>query len=209
MFKISLIPREQKFFDFFEASARNSITIAKVFKELIDTWEDIEAKVHLIEDLEHEGDSITHKVIEQLHRTFVTPFDREDITLLAQSLDDVADCIHDATMAMFTYKVERPRQIDRDLADIILQAVIEVETAVCCLRRRDRLKDILKHCVEVNRLENAADKIFRKAMVELFDNSDDIATVIKWREIYNEMETATDRCEDVANVLEGIALKHA
>jgi predicted phosphate transport protein (TIGR00153 family) len=146
--------------------------------------------------------------MEQLNRTFVTPFDREDIAQLAHSLDDVTDFIQAAADAMFIYKVEQPGQRAQELADTIVQAAIEVERAVSQLHQHAKLKQILELCVEINRLENVADGIYRSAMAELFTDTKDIAEVIKWREIYEHMESATDRCEDVANVLEGVALKH-
>lgn len=208
MFKISLMPREEKFFKLFEASARNMVKTAQKLKELVDSWDNVEGRVSEITELEHEGDTITHQIMEQLHRTFVTPFDREDIALLAHTLDDVTDFIHAAVDAMFLYKVVRPGQAAKELADIIVQAAAEVERAMPQLRHRAEFKHILEHCVEMNRLENKADEIYRSAIAGLFANTTDIAEVIKWREIYEHMESATDRCEDVANVLEGVALKH-
>ncbi len=208
MFRFPFIPREEKFFEFFEGSARNAVQAAEKLKQLVDTWENIDETVSEIAELEHEGDRITHQIMEQLHRTFVTPFDREDIALLAHSLDDVTDFIHAASDAMLIYKIDRPSQRAKELADIIVQAAAEVERALPQLRRRAQLKQVLERCVEINRLENMADRVFRSAVGELFDDSKDIAHVIKWREIYEHMESATDRCEDVANVLEGVALKH-
>lgn len=209
MSRFSFIPREEKFFDLFEDGAHNIVKASQVLKKLIDTWENIEQRVEEITELEHKGDNITHEVIARLHRTFVTPFDREDIALLAKSLDDVMDFIDGTARAMFNYKVGRPRKRAKELADIIIQATDEVEKAILDLRHRAKLKQILDRCVEINRLENAADVVYRAGMAELFDNSTDMADVIKWREIYEHMESATDRCEDVANVLEGVALKHA
>ncbi|MFC1984797.1 DUF47 domain-containing protein [Chloroflexota bacterium] len=209
MFKFPFMPREEKFFELFEGSAQNAVKAATRLKQLVDTWKNVEASVSEITELEHEGDTITHRIMEQLNRTFVTPFDREDITLLAQSLDDVTDFIHAAADAMFIYKVNRPSQSARELSDIIVQAATEVEEATSLLRHRANLKRIPERCVEINRLENMADRVFRSAMAELFNNTTDIAEIIKWREIYAHMESATDRCEDVANVLEGVALKHA
>ncbi len=209
MFKFRLIPREEKFFDLFEEGAQNMVKTAKGLKRLVDTWEDVAGKVDEITQLEHEGDTITHQIMARLHRTFVTPFDREDIALLAHSLDDVVDFIHAAADAMLIYKIDQPSQRAKELADIIVQATAEVERAVNELHHRSELKHILERCVEINRLENMADRLFRSAMAELFDDSTDIAQVIKWREIYEYMESATDRCEDVADVLEGVALKHA
>ncbi len=209
MVKFRLLPREEKFFDLFEESARNMVKTAKVLKELVNCWENVEQKVGQIDDLEHVGDTITHQIMAQLYRTFVTPFDPEDIALLAHSMDDVTDFIHAAATAMFLYKVDYPSQRAKELADIIVQAAVEIERAMPQLRHRAELRQILTRCVEINRLENMADRVFRSAMAELFDDSQDMAHIIKWREIYEHMESATDRCEDVADVLEGVALKHA
>jgi len=209
MAKISFMPKEQKFFDLFDAGAQNTIKAAKSLKDMIDTWQFIDSHMAEITELEHEGDSITHQVISLLHRTFVTPFDREDIALLAHTMDDILDFIHAAADSMFIYKVSAPTQRAKELADIIVQATVEVEKAVKGLRHKSEFKNILEVCVEINRLENAADRVYRAAIGELFDDTTDIAKIIKWREIYEHMETSTDRCEDVADVLEGVALKNA
>ncbi len=209
MFRFPFIPREAKFFELFEGSTHNMVKVAHKLKQLVDTWENVGERVSEITELEHEGDRITHQIMEQLNSTFVTPFDREDIALLAHTLDDVTDFIHHAADAMFIYKVDRPSQTAKELADIIVQAATEVERAMPQLRHRAQFKQILERCVEINRLENLADEVFRSAMGALFTNTTDIAEIIKWREIYEHMESATDRCEDVANVLEGVALKHA
>ena len=206
--KSFFIPREEKFFDLFEDSARNIVKAAKVLKDLINTWEDVEHRVDEIRELEHQGDNITHEVIARLHRTFVTPFDREDINALAQALDDILDFIDAAAGAMVLYKVNKPGKRAIELADIIVQAAVETEKAVLKLRHRAKMKEIRDECVEINRLENLADVLYRSAIAELFDDAKDIADVIKWREIFEHMESATDRCEDVSNVIEGVALKH-
>ena len=206
--KISLMPREEKFFDLFEASAQNVVKGAQMLKELVDKWEKVPETVDKITDIEHEGDAITHQIMEQLHRSFVTPFDREDVALLAHSLDDIIDFIQAATDTMDIYKVERPEQSAKELADIIVKSAIEVERAMHLLSRKTKMKQMLEICVEINRLENVADGVYRKALGDLFTGNTDIAKIIKWREIYDQMESATDRCEDVANVLEGVALKN-
>jgi len=209
VFKFHFIPQDKKFFDLFEQSTQNMVKVARTLKEMVDTWEDIEDRLSEIEKLEHKGDATTHEIMAQLNRTFVTPFDREDIASLAQSLDDVVDFIYAAANAMLLYKVDRPGQRARELVDVIVEAVNEVEKSIPRLRHRGELKNVLPQCVEINRLENVADDIFRSAMAELFEDSSDMAHVIKWREIYLHMESATDRCEDVSNVLEGVALKYA
>jgi len=209
MARIPFLPREQKFFDLFEESAKNIIKASQALKEMLDSWQFIDSRVAEITELEHGGDSITHQVMSLLHRTFVTPFDREDIALLAHTMDDIIDFVHATADSMFIYKVTSPTQRAKELADIIVQGAIEVEKAVRGLRHKSEFKHILESCVEINRLENAADRIYRAAIGELFDNTSDIPQIIKWREIYEHMESATDRCEDVADVLEGVALKNA
>lgn len=208
MFKFPFIPREEKFFELFEESAHNAVKTAQKLKKLVDTWHDVEIMTGEITELEHEGDRITHQIMKELNRTFVTPFDREDIASLAHSLDDVTDFIHAAADAMLIYKIDQPTQRAKELTETIVQAAAEIEKAVLQLRHRTQLKQVMERCVEINRLENVADKVFRAAMAELFNDSKDFAHVIKWREIYEHMESATDRCEDVANVLEGVAIKH-
>jgi hypothetical protein len=209
MVKLNFMPQEHKFFDLFEESAKNISKAARSLKDMLDTWQFIDSHVAEITEMEHAGDTITHQVISMLHRTFVTPFDREDIALLAHTMDDIIDFIHASADAMFIYKIASPTQRAKELADVIVQGAAEMEKAVAGLRKKSEFKNMLVHCVEMNRLENAADRIYRAAIGELFENTSDIATVIKWREIYEHMESATDRCEDVANVLEGVALKHA
>jgi uncharacterized protein len=209
LFKLSLIPRERKFFALFEQGTQNAVKIAQQLKDLVYIWENVKERVGVINDLEHQGDAITHQIFEQLHRTIITPFDREDIALLAHSLDDVIDFIHAAADAMSLYKVERPTHRAKEMVDIIVQAVGEVERAVSEIHDRIGRKQLLNRCVEINRLENVGDSVFRSAMAELFDDSADFAGLIKWREIYMHMESVIDRCEDIANILEGVAIKYA
>lgn len=207
--RLPFIPREEKFFDLFQASAENMVKAAQSLKDMVDNWEHVEGRVAEITELEHQGDTITHEIMSRSHRTFVTPFDREDIVQLAHVLDDVTDFIHSAADAMLLYKVDRPGERAKELADIIVQATEEVEKALPQLRKRIVLSSVLKRCVEINRLENLADRVYRSAIAELFDDSTNMPHIIKWREIYAHMESATDRCEDVADVLEGVAIKHA
>ncbi len=209
MGKISLIPRESKFFELFTQSASNMSKAARALEDLLKNWENVDYKVSYITELEHEGDSLTHQVAAMLYRTFVTPFDREDIAQLSHVMDDVTDFIHAAAESIHIYKVDGTTQRANELAEIIVQAAEEVEKAVKCLGNRSDLKKVIEHCVEINRLENKADAVYRAALGELFDDSKDTKYIIKWREIYDHMESATDRCEDVANVLEGVALKNA
>jgi len=210
MFKFNLMPRDDKFFDLFEVSAKNMVRAAESLKDMIYSWDRFDEKLEEMTKIEHQGDTITHEIMFQLNRSFITPFDREDIGLLAHSLDDVTDLIQSAADTMVLYKVKTPGKRARELADIIVQITTEVENVMPSLRRHNaNLEKILNSCVEINRLENVADTIYRTALTELFDDDSDIADIIKWREIYEHMESATDMCEDVANVLESVALKHA
>jgi len=207
----SFLPKEAKFFDLFENSASNIVAIAKELNDLLCDWEseDIERRINKISELEHYGDSITHEIAAQLHSTFITPFDREDIAALSDRMDDVTDFIHATADSIFIYQIKEPTDRAKELAGILVLAAEEVAKAVPCLRDKGKLNEILKHCIELNRIENMGDKAYRSALGELFQDSKDVPHIIKWREVYEHMESATDKCEDVANVLEGIALKHA
>jgi len=209
LFKFSLTPRDKRFAVLFEQSAHNALKIAHQLKDMVCTWENVEERLAIITDLEHEGDAATHQIMAELHRSFITPFDREDIALLAHSLDEVTDYIHSSADMMILYKVGQPTSRARELVDIIVQTAAEVEKAVSEVHDHIDREKLLKRCMEINRLENEGDSIYRAALAELFSDSTDTASLIKWREIYEHMETAIDRCEDVANVLEGVALKYA
>lgn len=212
MARFSFIPKEVKFFDLFEKSAANAVSAAKKLQEMMEDYEDIVAKAKEIKAIEHEGDTITHEIIAQLHKTFVTPFDREDIAQLAQKMDDVTDFINDTADTMSVYKIDASTPKAKELAETIVLAAREIERAIPFLRKRAQLKNVIPFCVEINRLENKADAQYRAALGDLFEDTkdvEDIVRIIKWREIYTKMESATDMCEDVANILEGVALKHA
>jgi predicted phosphate transport protein (TIGR00153 family) len=206
---LPFLPKGDKFFDLFEEGTANLVETAKLFQELVEKWEDVEDKVTEIGDLEHKGDDITHRIMANLHSTFFTPLDREDIASLSEALDDVVDFIKRAADAMLVYRVERPTASALELANIIVEGALEIERAMPSLRRRRQLRQMLPCCVELNRLENEGDRVQRQALCDMFDHGADVYDIIKWREIYEHMESATDRCEDVANVLEGVALKHA
>ena len=205
----SLLPRDEQFFDYFEQAARNIVSGAQALADLLDDYQNVERKIERIRELEHVGDTLTHQVWEALHKTFVTPIDREDIATIVERLDDVMDYIDEAALSLQTYRITQPTQRAQELAHIIVRATTEVELAITLLRKREDLPKILPLTVEINRLENEGDYVFRHALAELFEEGqEDLASVIKWREIYEHLETAIDRCEDVANALEGVVLKH-
>ena len=198
------------FYNLFEQDTSNLVAAAEMLVDLFDNYENVEAKARQLKDLEHKGDTITHDIIQRLHRTFVTPIDREDITLLANSLDDVMDLIEAAGRTAHLYGIAQPTERARELARIVARVTHKLNEAMPCLRRHDQFPRIIKQCVEINTLENEADDVEHAALAELFEVCHfDACEVIKWREIYEHLENATDRGEDVANVLEGIVLKYA
>jgi predicted phosphate transport protein (TIGR00153 family) len=208
--RFSFIPKDLEFYDLFEKETSNLVVAAKKLADFFDHYENVEAKARELKDLEHQGDVITHEIIARAQQSFVTPIDREDITELAHSLDDVMDFIWAAGRTAHLYHIAQPREPARELAKIVVKMAIKLNEVVPRLRRRDQYFWILQQCVEINTLENDADDVQHAALAELFEVcSTDTCEVIKWREIYGHLENATDRGEDVANVLEGIVLKHA
>jgi len=208
--KFSFVPRDMKFYDLFEQETANLVVAGEKLVDLFNNYENVEAKAKELKDLEHRGDVITHEIIARVHRSFVTPIDREDITLLAHSLDDVMDFIEAAGRTAHLYRIAKPTERARELARIVAKIANKLNEVVPRLRHRDQFPWILKQCVEINTLENEADDVQHAALAELFEVCrTDACEVIKWREMYEHLENATDRGEDVANVLEGIVLKHA
>jgi len=207
--KFLLTPRDTKFYDLFEESAANLVIAAEKLVDLFNNYEDVEAKAKQLKALEHQGDTITHEIIQRVNRTFVTPIDREDIALLAHTLDSVMDFIEAAGRTAFLYRIAQPTERARQLASIVAKMTYALNEVLPCLRHRNQFKRILEQCVEINSLENEADDVHHAAMAELFDSSKDASEIIKLRELYQHMEDATDQGEDVANILEGIVLKHA
>jgi hypothetical protein len=205
----ALLPREDRFFGLLRSSTRNlhQTTIALV--DFFEDYQDIERKAAHIRDLEEIGDHIIHEIMSNLHRTFVTPFDREDIAELGVRLDDVVDMAEEAARTMVEYHVTAPTPRAIELTHLIDQAGALLEDAGEKLRARGRLRELLPLTVELNRIENEADQVTSKAVGELFAIEKDPIEIIKWREIYGLLEGATDRCEDAANVIEAIVLKHA
>jgi predicted phosphate transport protein (TIGR00153 family) len=200
------IPRDEKFFDLFETAALNIREGAAALKEMAESEGDYETWWKRIEEYEHTGDRLTHDLIKRLNQTFITPLDREDIHQLGSGLDDVMDLIEAGATRLTLYKIERCTAEAKHLAVLIHQMAEEIVLAVQKLKD---LNSILSHCVEINRLENLADQVSRDAIAALFVGGYDPIDIIKWKEIYETLETATDRCEDVADILERIVLKNA
>jgi predicted phosphate transport protein (TIGR00153 family) len=201
-----LIPKEERFYDDFVALAEEIRHGAASLEEMLAPDQPLWDKADEIKEIEHKCDFLTHEIIQRLHRTFVTPLDREDIFALARSLDDVMDAI-DATAAIVRlYQISVVRQDARDLARIIMASAEQVVKAMKALERK---KGVAEPAVEINRLENEADRAHQNAVRKLFEEEKDPIQIMKWKEILDFLEDATDRCEDVANVLEGVVVKHA
>ncbi|MCL1925736.1 MAG: DUF47 domain-containing protein [Syntrophorhabdaceae bacterium] len=207
MFRI--IPREEEFFSLFLKASENINEGARLLKELLDRFDNIQEYARKIEEVEHKGDAITHDIIRKLNTTFITPIDREDILKLASALDDVIDLIHGAAMRLVVYKISASTSYAKELGFLIVKAAQELNKGIEHLPLDDGRERVYEHCVEVNSIENEADRVSRDAIANLFENQIDPVAIIKWKEIYETLETATDRCEDAANVLESVALKNA
>src|SRR6185369_15313575 len=202
-----LIPREVAFFDLFEQQSGYIIKAAQLLRELVHNFSDARAKSHAIKEVEHQGDQITHDIVKKLNTSFITPIDREDIHELASRLDDVLDYIEAAAERLVVYRIKEPTSACRAMAEVIVNTTHAMDRTIKCLRTMD--PGFHEHTVEVNRLENTADVLLRDSLAAMFDEASDPIEVIKWKEIYETMEIVTDRCEDVANVIEGIILKMA
>ena len=204
----NLIPKEVRFFDHFEEQSRLIIEAARLLREMVENFADARAKAHTIKEVEHRGDLVTHEIVKRLNTTFITPLDREDIHALATELDDVLDYIEAVAERLVVYRIKEPTSACRAMAEIVAGTVEAMDRALRCLRGLDAA-GFHEHAVEVNRLENRADTLLRESLAFLFEEEKDPIEVIKWKEIYETMEAVTDRCEDVANVIEGIILKMA
>jgi len=205
----SIIPKEEKFFDIFEEASANVLKTACAFRDLVAHWSPTSDKIKLIHDLEHEGDRMTHEVIDKLNRTFITPLDREDIHSLTTELDDVVDIIQATMDRMVLFRITATTPALLKMAEVLVQSTEALDKAIKSLRDLKHTRRTLDFCIEVNRLENEGDKYLKAALEELFNNPHDVLNVIKWKEIYEAAEFATDKCEDVANVIESIIVKNA
>jgi predicted phosphate transport protein (TIGR00153 family) len=201
----NILPREEKFFDLFNESAKNIHQGGLAIIKVMEPGADIEKEVKAVKEIEHQGDTITHDIIKKLNKTFITPIDREDIYSLAGALDDVLDLTDAAANKMVIFKIKEATPEARNLAEIISECTKEIVKTVSLLGKGEIDPS---HFIEINRLENEADRVFNGALAKLFDEEKDPIRVMKWKEIYENLEEATDRCEDVSNILETISLKN-
>jgi hypothetical protein len=200
------LPREEDFFVLFGKQADNIHVGAKALLQMLTHYTGVPEQVQIVKAIEHEGDEITHTILTKLNQTFITPFDREDIHELCSRLDDVIDLIDAAASRFVLYRVDVVRAGTVDLVKVLLSATAETSAAVHALPTPEKA---LKHCIEINRYENESDRLCRTLIAQLFDEEKDPVQIIKWKEIFEVIETAVDKCEDVANVIEGVILKSA
>ncbi|MGK3963550.1 DUF47 domain-containing protein [Sorangium sp. So ce118] len=203
------LTRDAVFFDALANHAQRSVAASELLLEMLDRLDDAPAFAKKISDLEDEADKITHECLAALHQTWITPLDREEIHALITRLDDVLDCIEAASVRLVIFEIDSALPEARQLAQAVVDSCTVMSTAVQSLRDLKRQPNLLELCVEINKLENTADGHYRTALAALFRKGNDPLLVMKWRDIYDLLENATDRCEDVANIIEGIVLEHA
>ncbi len=207
--QLRLLPKEEKFFELFRQQANNVVEGARLLRSFLEDHTDAEQKRLKIEMVESTGDEIAHRIIEKLNTTFITPMDREDIHALASALDDILDFIYASAQRLHLYGIKTITSDAIGLANVILRAAEETATLVDEMEDLRNVKTLKNRWIEVNRLENEGDRISRQAIAELFENEKDPIEVIKWKEIYEHLETAIDKCEDAANIVEAVVLKNA
>lgn len=204
-----IFPKEIDFFEIFDKAANNLTKATSLLVSLMENFDNIEARAKEIYEVEQDGDMLTHDIMKKLNRTFITPIDREDIHALASSMDDILDLVWSGVDRLVVFKIKEPTKEAVEIAKDLQQTTEVVQKTIKELKAKN-YSHVQEHCIEINRLENRIDRIFRDALGKLFDDfSDNPLLIIKWKEIYEHFEDASDRCEDVANVLEGIVLKNA
>ncbi len=204
-----LMPREGRFFELFNEHAEELVRGAGELATLMTSGDDVERRAYNIESIEKRGDKIAHKAIELLHRTFITPLDRDDIHQLMSKMDDILDVIEDTSQSIYVYDVHSITPEARRLAELCVSCVDKVGATVGMLSDMDNAKAIMIVCEDIDRLESEADHVMRSAMAKLFRDEPDVKQVMKMRSVYEMLECVTDRCEDVANVIQGIVLENS
>jgi uncharacterized protein Yka (UPF0111/DUF47 family) len=204
-----LLPREEDFFGLFEQHIALTVEGAREMQRLLGGGQNAKVLAARIKEIEHETDVITHACVEKLHKTFITPFDRDEIYRLITRMDDIMDYIESASAAVMLYELVDMTVPAQELAQVLVRSCEATAVAVSGLRTVKQAEAIQKACIEVNRLENEGDEILRNGLASLFREAKDPLLVLKWKEVYEALENATDRCEDVANILEGVVLEHA
>ena len=201
-----LMPQEQNFFVLFQKQAENIVAGAAAFTRMLEHYVDVPEQVQNIKAIEHSGDEITHQIFRKLNQTFITPFDREDIHELCGTMDDVIDLIDAAASRFVLYRIDLVRAGTTELSKVLTLATMELSAAIHSIPSSDKA---IQRVIEINRLENESDRICRSLIARLFDEEKDPVQIIKWKEIFEVVETAVDKCEDVSNVIESIILKNS
>jgi predicted phosphate transport protein (TIGR00153 family) len=204
-----LLPYDTSFFSFFEQQGKKTVEGCRAFLEMVEAPTNLEMQAERVKQIEHECDEITHAVVESLHKTFITPIDRNDIYTLITRMDDIMDLVEAAAERLSLYEMSTMTKEVGDLARCLVTSAEHVLGAVTGIRDLKKVNSIQEHCVEINRLEKVADKILRSALAKLFREEKDPIAVIKWKEVYETLEEATDRCEDVANIVEGVVIENS
>ena len=204
--RLRIFPQETKFFDLFVAAADNAVEGARAYLQMIEHYDDPKSAHKAIRELEHKGDDLTHETIRNLNQTFITPIDREDIHGLSTSLDDITDFIEAGADIFSLHRIEEPAALMLEQAGILVRITEAVAAAMRDLRK---FKGLEQHWITINSLENEGDQVYRRAIAELFGGDHKAMDVLKNKEVYDIIESAVDRCEDIANRLESIVLKHA
>jgi len=206
---MGLLPTEGKFFDYFEQLSEKIEEGGLLFSTILDEFATSEGRLTRIKEIEKEADKITLGIYQKLHQTFITPLDREDIYALAHEMDTILDVIVSAATRMYVYKMKHITPELKEIAHILNNSICEVKRAACLLRNdKKNARELMDICININSLENEADYVLRQAMASLFQNEKDAKELLKMKEIYERVEGATDVCEDVSNIIEGIVLKH-
>lgn len=201
------ISKDSEFFDLFDRQVKDLVTITELLRGFAQDFKDSEAMRTKFKEAEHEADITTHEIIEKVNRTFITPIDREDIHSLAQAMDDVVDLIDASAGRVFLYEIRQPTEEMKRFVEIIHKMVQEIAKTIGMLRNLKNPRRLLDHCIEINRLENEADATLLSGIEKLVKNRQDFFEFMRWKEVYESLESATDKCEDVANIIEGIVIK--
>ncbi len=205
---MKFITKDSEFFDLFDKQVKDLVYIAEILKKLMNDFSLKDELKEKFKDAEHEADITTHEIIDKVNRTFLTPLDREDIHAFAQAMDTVVDLIDASAGRIFLYKISHPTEGMKHLSDIIYKMVQEIAKAVSMLRNMKNQRRLIDHCIEINRLENEADSTLRISLQDIIEKRDDYFSFIALKEVYESLETTTDKCEDVANIIEAIVIKN-
>ena len=204
--RLNFMPRERRFYDLFGRNSDNVVSAAELLVEILQDPGAANGRQERISELEHDADEITHEIVRSINRTFVTPFDREDIYELSSGIDDVLDYIKEVSDKHSLYDITTPTPAAIELGALLLESAVQLRDAI---RKLESLKGLESHWIEVNRIENQGDQVSRKAISDLFRSGSDPMQVMKLKDVYDNLEDALDRCEDVANVIENIVIKNA